>query len=84
MRPDELTELIRVQPFSPLRIHVSDGRTYDVVHPDQIIVLRHRVDFGVQPDAETGVVERVDHVSLLHVVKVEELGSASARPTDSA
>ena len=74
-----MTELIRAQPFSPLRIHVSDGGMYDVVHPDQMIVLRQRVDIGVKPDAETGVVERVEHVSLLRVVKVEELGSASTK-----
>lgn len=79
MRPEELSELIHAQPFSPLRIHISDGRSYDVVHPDQIIVLRQRVDIGVKRDAETGVVDRVDHISLLHVVKVEELNSASKK-----
>jgi len=78
MRAEELTELVRRQPFSPLRIHISDGRTYDVVHPDQIIVLRQCVDIGIKPDAKTGVVEGVDRVSLLHVVKVKQMDSASA------
>jgi len=78
MRANELIELTRQQPFQPLRIHMTDGRTYDVRHPDQIIVLRHRVDIGVEPDEETAAVLRVEHCSLLHVGRVEQLASASA------
>lgn len=77
MRPEELTALIRNRPFVPLRIHLTDGRAYDLGHPDQIIVLRGRVDIGVEPDPATGVVDKVEHCSLLHIVSVEELGSSS-------
>lgn len=73
MRAEELTELLRIRPFAPLRIHMTDGQTYDILHPDAVIVLRQRVDIGVKPDPATGVVERVDHCSLLHVVRVEHL-----------
>lgn len=73
MRAEELTELLRIRPFAPLRIHMTDGQTYDILHPDAVIVLRQRVDIGVKPDPATGVVERVDHCSLLHVVGVEHL-----------
>jgi hypothetical protein len=73
MRPDELLSLVRARPFVPLRIHLTDGQTYDVRHPDQMIVLRGRVDVGVGADPQTGAAERVDHVSLLQVVRVEEM-----------
>jgi len=73
MRADELIALIRNRPFSPLRIHITGGDSYDVHHPDQIIVLRGRVDIGVGADPESGAVEKVDHISLVHVVRVEEL-----------
>ncbi|HUY36276.1 MAG TPA: hypothetical protein VMV69_26295 [Pirellulales bacterium] len=78
MRAEELTELLRTQPFVPLRIHLSDGQTYDVRHPDLVLVLRQRVDIGLKPDPATGVLERVEHCSLLHVVRVEELPPAPA------
>ncbi len=77
MRAEELTELLRTRPFVPLRIHLSDGQTYDVRHPDLVLVLRQRVDIGLKPDPATGVLERVEHCSLLHVVRVEELPPAS-------
>ncbi len=77
MRAEELTELLRARPFVPLRIHLTDGQTYDIRHPDLVLVLRQRVDIGLQPDPATGVLERVAHVSLLHIVRVEPLSSTS-------
>jgi hypothetical protein len=78
MRAEELTELLRRRPFVPLRIHLTDGQTYDVRHPDVVLVLRQRVDIGLQPDPQTGVLERVAHCSLLHIVRVEELPPAGS------
>ena len=86
MRAEELTELLRARPFVPLRIHLTDGQTYDIRHPDLVLVLRQRVDIGLQPDPATGVLERVEHCSLLHIVRVEELpppAPAGSAPTES-
>ena len=79
MRPDELIALIRTRRFVPLRIHLSDGKVYEIRHPDQIIVLRGRVDIGVGADPESGAMERVEHVALVQIVRVEEMVSASSR-----
>jgi hypothetical protein len=77
MRPEELLQLIRKRPFVPLRLHMTDGTAYEIRHPEQVLVLRSRVDIGMSPDPATGVLERVDHCSLLHVVRVEELQTAA-------
>jgi hypothetical protein len=71
MRPDDVLELVRRQPFTPFRIHVTGGDTYDIHHPDQLIVLRSRVVFPASGDS--GIPERLDHVALVHVVRLEEL-----------
>ncbi len=73
MRPEELKERLTMRPFVPLRIHLTDGQTFDIYHPDRVLVLRGRVDIGVHPDPGSGVLDRVEHCSLLHVVRVEEL-----------
>ena len=77
MRPEEFKQLLRRQPFIPIRVHVSGGKTYDIYHPDNIIVLQSRIDIGVGGDPSTGVVGAVEYVSLLHLVRVEDLPSAS-------
>jgi hypothetical protein len=73
MRPEELKELLNIRPFAPLRIHLTDGSTYDIYHPDRVLVLRGRVDIGVAPDPSSEILERVEHCALLHIVRVEQL-----------
>jgi hypothetical protein len=73
MRLEELKELLNVKPLVPLRIHMTDGRTFDISHPDRVLVLRGRVDIGAQPDPNSEILERVEHCSLLHIARVEEL-----------
>ncbi|MBM3996506.1 MAG: hypothetical protein FJ303_20490 [Planctomycetes bacterium] len=72
MKAVEFVELLRRKPFIPLRIHMSDGVTYEIYHPDNIIVGRTRVDIGRGADPQ-GIVDRVDYCSLEHVVRVEEI-----------
>lgn len=83
MRAEDFKEMLRAQPFLPLRIHMTDGRTYDIRHPEVVLVLRSRLDIGIATDPSTGIFDRVDHCSLLHVVRVEELQSASP-PTNGS
>lgn len=79
MRPEEFRELIRRQPFVPMRIYMTDGKTYEIRHPENVLLSRARVDIGVG-DPATGIADRVDFVSLLHIVRVEDVPSA-ASPT---
>lgn len=83
MRPEELLELLRQRPFVPLRLHMTDGQTYEIRHPDVVMVFRSRAIIGVAPDPATGVLERAEHCSLLHIVRLEEL-QAAAPPSNGA
>jgi hypothetical protein len=74
MRPSDVLELVRGQPFAPFRIHATDGRTYDVRHPDQIMVLRSRAVLGV-PERDDDVPDRTEHLALVHISRIEELSS---------
>ena len=71
MRPDDLFEFTRKRPFLPYRICATDGRTYDIRHPDQVIVLRSRVVIGV--GGSNGTPDHLEHLALIHVVRIEEL-----------
>jgi hypothetical protein len=75
MRPEEVVALLRRRPFVPLRIHMTDGKIYDIHHPEMVLVRRQSLDIGV-PNTDDGVADRVDHCSLLHTMRIEELASA--------
>jgi hypothetical protein len=79
MRAEELTQIVRRQPFVPFRLFLTDGRTYDIRHPEFIWVQRARVDVALDPDPKTGVIDRVDFLSLLHIVRVEDIEASKTR-----
>jgi hypothetical protein len=79
MRAEDLFEFTRKRPFKPYRIYTKDGQVYDVLHPDQVIVLRSRVVIGV--GGENGVPEHLEHVSMIHMVRIEEKEPQSSSST---
>jgi hypothetical protein len=76
MSPQDLLELLRARPFVPFRIYSTDGRTYDVRHPDQALVLRNRVILPSPPT--NGIPETLEHLSLIHIVRAEELAARTS------
>jgi hypothetical protein len=72
VRANEFMHLLKRKPFIPVRIHMTDGEVYDIFHPDNILVTHSYASIGrgAEPD---GVVDRVDHCSLIHIVRIEEL-----------
>jgi hypothetical protein len=82
MRAEEFSEILWQRPFVPLRIHLTDGTTYEIRHPEMIIVSRSRIDIGIPAEPSKRIAERIDHFSLLHVVRVEELSGTPSPPNN--
>jgi hypothetical protein len=72
MRPDDIREFLRHKPFQPFRLTLTDGRSYEVRHPELAMVGRSIVAIGVpvknDPDP---VFDRLVTVSLLHIMQIE-------------
>lgn len=47
MSPEELEAYLKRQPFMPFRIHMGNGRTHDVRHPETALVTMDAVVVGV-------------------------------------
>jgi hypothetical protein len=78
MRPEDLLNFIRKQPFQPFRITLSDGRTYEVRHPELAMVGRSIVVVGLDPtDEPEPVFDRMVTVSLLHIMQIEPIVPAA-------
>jgi hypothetical protein len=61
----------------PFRIYATDGRTYDVRHPDQALVLRTRVILPL-PTADDEYSQRSEHLALVHIIRLEEISPDSS------
>jgi hypothetical protein len=79
MRPESLRDELHRQPFVPLRVYLTDGKTYDIRHPEMAIVTSREVYVGREETAPgSGIARGLDLVSLLHVVRVEQVPIAAS------
>ena len=67
MSEDDLRSALKREPFVPLRLHLSNGLTYDVRHPENATVSK-RMAAVVSGDT-------IHVVSLIHINAVEPLSS---------
>jgi hypothetical protein len=73
MSPEELRETLRQQPFEPFRLVMTDGREFDVRHPDLLWVGKRTAMVGLTGDPGQTYYERSVKIDLLHVIRLEPL-----------
>jgi hypothetical protein len=78
MTQDELREAVHQQPFDRFRVVLTTGATYDIRHPDLIMVGRRSVTIGITNDPNGTAYDRTIKVDLLYVVGIEELPAPPA------
>ncbi len=72
MRPDDLLQELRKQPFQPFRIYLTDGSTYEIRHPELVAVGRSRMFIGrPAPDETRPVFDDYLFVALLPINGIE-------------
>jgi hypothetical protein len=79
MNATDLKSHLTSDPFIPFRIHMTGGKSFEIIHPDQVLLTQTRAHIDVQPDAQHGIPDHAEYCSLLHVVRVEELPNAELR-----
>jgi len=51
MRPEDVQAMLKAEPFVPLLVRTTDGRSYRITHPKLSMVTRQRLVLG-SPDPE--------------------------------
>jgi hypothetical protein len=74
MRPEDVQKFLRSRPFRPFRLTLTDGRIYDVTHPELALVGRNWVEVGLaRPGDPEGVADGAVTLSLLHIMQIENV-----------
>ena len=93
MRPNDLRKLLKAEPFTPIRLGLSDGRSILIRHPDQAVVAERHLLLGLvkiersrplaTPRSGNAIARDWLIVDLLHITAVEPDNGAgrTARPT---
>jgi len=77
MTPQDITRLLERSPFVPFRLHLTNGQTFEVKHPDFVWVFRSRLELAVPVPSNRRVMERAEYIALLHIARIEELPAAA-------
>ncbi len=70
MPPSEVLRLIQQRPFVPFRIRLSNGETYDILHPELCIVGRTFLQIGLPDYPPEPLAARIATVALSHVAEL--------------
>jgi hypothetical protein len=71
--PEDVQARLRDQPFRPLRIVASSGQTYDVRHPDMVLVGDRFLIIGTPSAKNPTLVDQVARVAMVHVTDLQDL-----------
>lgn len=71
MNSETIREWLNRRPFEPFLLALSNGETYSVKHPENVIVLKSRLILGF-PETDS-----VAHIGLIHVNSIKPLQSAT-------
>jgi hypothetical protein len=77
MTPRDILNLLERSPFVPFRLHLTNGQTFDVGHPDFVTVFRSRLEIAIPSSQDSKIMDRAEHIALLHIARVEELPVAA-------
>jgi hypothetical protein len=83
MDPVELYHLLGRKPFQPVRVHLKDGRSYDIPTRRLAIVGVTDLDIGLQAPGEApGIMSWFVTVQLDEISSIEPLPSTAASASD--
>jgi hypothetical protein len=85
MRPDDIRDLLRREPFRPFRLVLTNNQAHEIRHPELAAVTRSlvRIGFPSGPGA-VPLAERIVGIGLIHIVQYELLPATPAAGTDGA
>ena len=81
IRAEDMRDHLAKQPFEPFRIVMTDGKVYDVTHPELCLLSRATVYVGRPNPRRKGIAAGVDHCALIHIVRFEPINGTRRRTT---
>ena len=70
---DDIQARLHERPFTPVRIVTTTGQTYDVYHPDMVLVGRRFLIIGLPSTDNPMQAEQVTRGGVLHITELKDL-----------
>ena len=79
MKTEELDEILAERPFIPIRLHMSNGRTHEIRHPELAIVGEDVI--GIEREDSR---PRLRFVSIPHINEVQHVADSASTGSGSS
>jgi hypothetical protein len=70
---EEIKKRLGERPFVPFRIITTAGQSFEVRHPDLVLVGRRDLMVGFADSKNPGIYDGVTRLAILHVTAMEDL-----------
>jgi len=78
----QLLELVGNRPVPPFRIHLTDGRAFEVRHPNMTLVMNTFVSIGIpEPNEADPLVDHFVDIELTAIRGIEMLAPSGPTPS---
>jgi hypothetical protein len=75
----DLEKRCKKVPFMPFRIVTSSGESYDILHPEFLMIGKRLISVGIATDANARIFDDLDVLSVLHITAIEVLPQNGTR-----
>ena len=73
MRHADISHYLERRPFTPLRLHMSDGKSFDIKSPEFVFVMNSGLEIGVPRRRNSREVSDVIWCAFIHIARIEVL-----------
>ncbi len=77
---NDIDHRVKVRPFRPFRIVTSSDETYDVAHPELILVGQHDIVVGLTGPNSPKYYDQIARIALMHVTALHDLPVSAPPP----
>jgi hypothetical protein len=75
MAPNDILEALRMDPFEPFRVCLTDGKYYEIRHPQACLPTKRAVFIGLASDPQDPLPDRSVSVDPLHIIRLEPVAA---------
>ena len=78
MSHEDLEVRMQQRPFVPFRVVLTEGTSYEIRHPELLMLGRRSAVIGLAKDPQQRFYDGAVQVDLLHIVRLEPIDTAAA------
>ena len=80
MRPQDILKYVQRRPFQPFRLCLSDGRSFEVRHPEMAMVGRSAVTLGIPvPEEAKPIYDHQIDCAIMLITTLEPIDGQDAK-----